>query len=70
VSFSVSVALLEEDKEIEEREKRRRKGGEKEKGEKMDFFSNLEISVEKNKRQFMKLILKLFFLKIGLITIK
>jgi hypothetical protein len=61
VSFSVSVALLEEDKEIEEREKRRRKGGEKEKGEKMDFFSNLEISVEKNKRQFMKLILKLFF---------
>jgi hypothetical protein len=38
VSFSVSVALLEEDKEIEEREKRRRKGGEKEKGEKMDFF--------------------------------
>jgi hypothetical protein len=70
VSFSVSVALLEEDKEIEEREKRRRKGGEKEKGEKMDFFSNLEISVEKNKRQFMKLILKLFFKKIGLITIK
>jgi hypothetical protein len=27
VSFSVSVALLEEDKEIEEREKRRRKEG-------------------------------------------
>jgi hypothetical protein len=58
--MSSFCCLHEEEKETEEREKKRRKGRKKTKGEKMENFPNLDISMKKNKRQFMMLVLKLF----------
>jgi hypothetical protein len=58
--------------EEDEREEKRGKGRGKKKRRKRNGknFPNMKIFEEKNKRQFMKLVQNIFFLKIGLIIIK
>jgi hypothetical protein len=58
--------------EEDEREEKRGKGRGRKKRRKRNgkIFPNMKNFEEKNKRQFMKLVQKIFFLKIGLIIIK
>jgi hypothetical protein len=53
---SCSVAFMRKKRRRGEREKKNRKGRKKRKGEKWEYFPNIEISMKKNKTQFMKLV--------------
>jgi hypothetical protein len=53
---SCSVAFMRKKRRRGEREKKNRKGRQKRKGEKWEYFPNIEISMKKNKTQFMKLV--------------
>jgi hypothetical protein len=61
---SACWCVVREEEEKEEREKKKEKEGkEQKKGKNMEIFPNLKIFGEKNKRQFMKLVKIIFFVK-------